>query len=168
MKYSFKQFNPLTGTIPESSPHSIDAGYLAERARHLLINRNRNEIELIIKEINLKYVYDLFLFYEQEYKPTYKRQQLWKEMKGGLCEVICGGVESLEKAVWQVRNRLRYLSNRIPNRCISRTVLLKGLECDHAIIIKPELFDAKNLYVALTRASSMLTIISNESSWCNY
>lgn len=116
----------------------------------------------------IKYVLDLLVFYEQEYQPTYKRRQLWKEMKSGLHEVICGGSPSLEEAVWVVRNRSRYMKGRIPKHCISRTVLIKGLECDHAIIVRPELFDAKNLYVALTRASSKVTIISNENSWCNY
>ena len=116
----------------------------------------------------LQYVHDLFLFFEKEYNPTYKRYQLWQEMKKGLYETTIGEHVSLEKAVWHVRNQLRFNENRIPKRCISRTVLLKGLECDHAIIIKPELFDAKNLYVALTRASSKLTIISNCQSWSNY
>ena len=116
----------------------------------------------------LQYIYDLFTFFEDEYNPTYKRHQLWQEMKKGLHEVTMGGYTSLEEAVWHVRSQLRFKENRIPNRCISRTVLLKGLECDHAIIIKPELFDAKNLYVALTRASSKLTIISNNQTWCNY
>jgi len=116
----------------------------------------------------LQYIYYLFKFFEDEYKPTYKRYQLWQEMKKGLQEVALGNYDSLEEAVWQVRNQSRFRENRIPKRCISRTVLLKGLECKHAIIVNPELFDAKNLYVALTRASSKLTIISNNQTWCNY
>ncbi len=117
---------------------------------------------------NMQHIYDLFKFFEEEDNPTYKRYQLWQEMKKGLHEITVGGHISLEEAVWNVRNQLRFKENRIPRHCISRTVLLKGLECDHAIIIKPELFDAKNLYVALTRASTKLTIISNNKTWSNY
>jgi len=137
-------------------------------------NLNEREVKLkkcfqkIEAEDNLKNVYDLFLFFERAYNPTYKRKQLWEEMKNGLHEVFLGGAETLEDAVWNARNQLRFKKNRIPKRCISRTVLLKGLECEHAVIIKPELFDKKNLYVALTRATSKITIISNAKSWSNY
>jgi len=138
-------------------------GNLSERQSAL-----KRYFQKICEQDILQNVYDLFLFFEKEYNPTYKRYQLWHEMKKGLHEVIIGSFDSLEEAVWYVRNQLRFRENRIPRRCISRTVLLKGLECDHAIIIKPELFDVKNLYVALTRASSKLTIISNNKTWCNY
>ena len=127
------------------------------RLKHLFLN--------IVNSNNLKCVYDLFIFFEEEYKPTYKRYQLWNEMKKGLQEVVLKGSTSLEEAAWKTRNQLRFTGNRIPQRCISRTVLLKGLECDHAIIIKPELFDAKNLYVAFTRASTKITIISDKNLW---
>jgi len=128
----------------------------------------RKHFKKICDTNELRYVCDLFKFFETEYATTYKRYQLWQEMKKGLQEVDMGHYDSLEEAVWQVRNQSRFRENRIPKRCISRTVLLKGLECNHAIIVNPELFDAKNLYVALTRASSKLTIVSNNQTWCNY
>lgn len=138
-------------------------GNLSERQSTL-----RRYFQKICEQDKLQNVYDLFLFFEEEYNPTYKRHQLWHEMKRGLHEVIIGSFDSLEEAVWHIRSQLRFKESRIPRRCISRTVLLKGLECDHAIIIKPELFNEKNLYVALTRASSKLTIMSNSDTWNNY
>lgn len=122
----------------------------------------------IMSNNNLKDVYDLFVFLEETYKPTYKRNQLWQEMKKGLQEIIVGAENSLKEAVWKIRNRLKFQENRVPKHCISRTVLLKGLECDLAIVIKPELFNKKNLYVALTRPSTKLTIISDFNTWSNY
>jgi hypothetical protein len=142
---------------------SYKRGNLSERQTKL-----REYFHSIQSFNKLEDVYKLFVFFDEAYDPTYKRKQLWYEMKKGLHEVITGSFDSLEEAVWHVRNQLRFKENRIPRRCISRTVLLKGLECDHAIIIKPELFDEKNLYVALTRASSKLTIISNSNTWNNY
>lgn len=150
---------------------SVDCKRIVNYKRGDLTERQstlKGYFQKICDSDKLEYVYDLFLFFEKEYNPIYKRYQLWKEMKKGLREVIIGGYTSLEEAVWHVRSQLRFKKNRIPKHCISRTVLLKGLECDHAIIIKPELFDTKNLYVALTRASSKLTIVSNNKTWCNY
>lgn len=138
-------------------------GNLSERQSAL-----KTHFQRICGHDKLQNVYDLLIFLEKEYNPTYKRYQLWHDMKKGLHEFIIGSYNSLEEAVWHVRNQLRFKKKRIPMRCISRTVLLKGLECDQAIIIKPELFNAKNLYVALTRASSKLTIISNAQTWSNY
>jgi DNA helicase-2/ATP-dependent DNA helicase PcrA len=139
-------------------------------------NKHLDDVEIKLKDHfhniknnnKLNYVYDLFSFFEIAFIPTYKRKQLWREMKEGLHEVVFGHIDSLEDAVWHIRNQFRFNKKRIPERCISRTVLLKGLECNHVIIIRPELFDMKNLYVALTRASSKVTIISKCKTWSNY
>jgi hypothetical protein len=49
-------------------------------------------------------------------------------------------------------------------RIIGTTLLLKGLEFDHAIILYPTSLTTKELYVALTRGSKSITIISAESA----
>ncbi len=139
-------------------------------------NSNLSEGEIALKQHfqnitdnnHLMHVYDLLLFFEEEFSPTFKRRQLWQEMKKGLYELVFGQEDTLEHAAWDIRNQYRFYRNRIPKRCISRTVLLKGLQCDHVIVVRPELFDKKNLYVALTRASSKVTIISNSRTWSNY
>jgi hypothetical protein len=43
---------------------------------------------------------------------------------------------------------------------VARTLLIKGLEFAHAIVIDADGLDARNLYVALTRGSSSLTVVS--------
>lgn len=139
-------------------------------------NSNLSESEIVLKDHfrniaesdHLKHVYDLLLFFEDRFSPTFKRRQLWQEMKNGLHGLVFGQADSLEDAVWRIRNQYRFYRSRIPKRCISRTVLVKGLECDHVIVVRPELFDVKNLYVALTRASSKVSIISNSGTWSNY
>ena len=115
----------------------------------------------IISESRLEPTLKLFEYLENEYTPTRQRYQLWREMKKGLEGVINGSYDSLECAVWKIRNISRFVGRRMPKYCISRTVLLKGLECDHGIIIDADSFDSKNLYVALTRASLSLTVLSN-------
>ena len=58
------------------------------------------------------------------------------------------------------RENTRRIGRKLSKRVIARTILIKGLEFDHAIIMDAHLFDRKNLYVALTRASKTVTIIS--------
>jgi DNA helicase-2/ATP-dependent DNA helicase PcrA len=39
---------------------------------------------------------------------------------------------------------------------------VKGLEFDNAVVLDADGFDAKNLYVALTRGAKTLTVVSME------
>jgi DNA helicase IV len=44
---------------------------------------------------------------------------------------------------------------------MGRTLLIKGLEFEHAILVAPEDLNTQNLYVAITRGTHSLTIITN-------
>lgn len=46
-------------------------------------------------------------------------------------------------------------------KLIGTTLLVKGLEYDHAVILDADVLDAKDLYVAMTRGSKSLTIIGS-------
>jgi hypothetical protein len=116
----------------------------------------------VISNESLVPVANLFQFLEKNGNPTIRRDQLWREMRKALAEVISGGVSTLVEATHLVRNRGALMGRRIPKRCISRTLLLKGLQCEHAIVIDADSLDTKNLYVAMTRASRMLHILSKE------
>jgi hypothetical protein len=43
---------------------------------------------------------------------------------------------------------------------VGTTLLVKGLEFDHAVVLDADALDAKNLYVALTRGARSLTVVS--------
>ena len=49
-------------------------------------------------------------------------------------------------------------------KLIGTTLLVKGLEYDHAVILDAESMGMKELYVAMTRGSKSLTIITNKGS----
>lgn len=117
--------------------------------------------ERIGRDDSLSSILDLYIFLENSYKPTIYRYQLWREMLSGLKDISQGNDISLKEAVWNVRNKQIKAGRIIPYRCVSRTVLLKGLECDNTIIIDADDFDTKNLYVAMTRPSNKLYILSN-------
>ena len=72
---------------------------------------------------------------------------------------------SLRDAAWKVRDRTRHTGRLVDHRTISRTLLVKGLEFDHAIVLDVNEFTRdsdplgyRNLYVALTRGSRTLTV----------
>lgn len=87
------------------------------------------------------------------------RDELFYEMLNALREFETGRHPSLEEAAILTRDRTRR-NGRFPGHyVISRTVLVKGLEFDHVIILDGNQLDQKNLYVALTRASRSLTVL---------
>lgn len=66
----------------------------------------------------------------------------------------------LLNAVLQARERNRHVGRPVSRRAVGSTLLLKGLEADVAVILYPEMMDARNLYVALTRGARRLLVCS--------
>ncbi|MBE2192630.1 MAG: AAA family ATPase [Anaerolinea sp.] len=90
------------------------------------------------------------------------RADLWYGMLNALKLYSMGEYPSLKDAAWHSRQREKFAGRREFPRIVSRTLLIKGLEYDHAIVLDADKFNVKNLYVALTRGSHSLTIISSE------
>lgn len=88
------------------------------------------------------------------------RRELLREMRKAIHVVMAGESCSLEEAVWIVRNRSRQLGRILPRCAVGTTLLVKGLEFHHAVVLDADAYDTKNLYVALTRGSKSLTIVS--------
>jgi len=90
-----------------------------------------------------------------------------KELYSELCKVAANYDpdldESLQSTAWRIRESARREGRRLPRLLISRTVLIKGLEFEHTLIPDANDFDsAKDLYVAVTRASRTLCVLSNK------
>ncbi len=89
------------------------------------------------------------------------RRELFREMQSVMRCHPEGSTEPLRRTAWRIRDRERHFDRPLDGRVVSRTLLIKGLKFDHAILVDAEEFDdAKNLYVALTRASKSLTVMS--------
>lgn len=69
--------------------------------------------------------------------------------------------EAAEKYQTQFRHRGRTLGR---TRLIGTTLLVKGLEFDHAIVLDAASLSRKELYVALTRGARSLTVVSSQST----
>ena len=92
------------------------------------------------------------------------RRELWREMARTLRVFGSDGHPTLPGAAWHVRDRGRHAGRRVEHRTVSRTLLVKGLEFDHAIVLDADAHDPANLYVALTRGSSSVTVLSKGDS----
>lgn len=88
------------------------------------------------------------------------RRELLHEMERALRTVLSGEPESLAEGAWIVRNRTRRKGRLLSRCCVGSTLLVKGLEFDHAIVLDADGYDTANLYVALTRGSKSLTVVS--------
>ena len=90
------------------------------------------------------------------------RRELLSEMKRAIREYAGGSFDDLPDAAWKVRNRTRILGRRLARFCMGTTLLVKGLEFDHAVILNADELDRENLYVAMTRGKKSLTVLSRE------
>ncbi|MBK1820496.1 UvrD-helicase domain-containing protein [Burkholderia orbicola] len=73
---------------------------------------------------------------------------------------IDGEATTLLAAANLYQRDLRHAGRPIShNKLIGTTLLVKGLEYDHAVILDADALDAKHLYVAMTRGSKSLTVI---------
>jgi len=90
------------------------------------------------------------------------RRELFTEMKRAAQEFATETPTSFEEAAYVARYRTRVNGRKPGNRIISRTLLIKGLEFDHAIVLNADkLQNRENLYVAITRGSQSLTVLSS-------
>ena len=89
------------------------------------------------------------------------RRELWDEMIRALDAYDRGGFGTLSEAAIAVRQRTRVLGRPVYHRSVSTPLLIKGLEFDHSIVLNADELTAKELYVALTRGSKSLTVLSS-------
>jgi hypothetical protein len=69
---------------------------------------------------------------------------------------------SVQQAVTRERNQLRTTGRRPGSRILARPLLVKGLEFDHAVVPEVASYNAHELYVALTRGSRSVTVITDD------
>ena len=74
---------------------------------------------------------------------------------------IARGTPLLQAAIAE-REAQRTKGRALPRIGIGSTLLLKGLESEHAVVLNADAMPAQHLYVALSRASKSLTVMSRE------
>ncbi len=95
-------------------------------------------------------------------RPVFASREIWKDMRRTLQE-HGASMRNLRETAWAIRDKGRRVGRRVPKRCLGTVLLVKGLEFDHAVVLNAaELDNAESLYVALTRGSSSLTVLSEQ------
>jgi len=97
-------------------------------------------------------------------KHFYRRRELWRDMKRALQGHDPGSGKSLRETAWAVRDHARRNGRRVvTKRTVATPLLIKGLEFNHALLLDAaQMKTPEELYVALTRGATSLTVLSNE------
>ena len=93
------------------------------------------------------------------------RADLFNRMTGVLKKHLLHPDLTLRDAAERYHSEFRYRGRPVGRRrLIGTTLLVKGLEFDHAIVLDATSLSRKELYVALTRGARSLTIISTTAT----
>jgi hypothetical protein len=90
---------------------------------------------------------------------VYRRELLWAAIDS-LRDASKAGYVDLLGALRRRRNLTSHVGRRLARCTAGSTLLVKGMEFDHAMVVDTGNFSVNDLYVALTRGSKSLTILS--------
>ena len=91
------------------------------------------------------------------------RSELWRAIKRSIAVQRDEELGTTQAAAVIVRDRTRENGRAAQQRTVSRTLLVKGLEYDHAMILNAGLLDnAQDFYVAATRGRRTLNVLSEK------
>ena len=89
------------------------------------------------------------------------RPELWNGVKRSITVQRDESLSTTREAAVAVTDRTREGGRPARLRCVSRTLLVKGLEYDHAVILNADALNAKEFYVAATRGRQTLAVFSD-------
>ena len=95
---------------------------------------------------------------------TYRPRVLRAALKALNLAISEPSINLLEAAT-RIREENRAVGRQLPNNAIGSTLLLKGLESDHVVVLNAGELDAKNLYVAMTRGAKSVTLCSTANTF---
>jgi hypothetical protein len=92
------------------------------------------------------------------------RRDLLNRFLNVLATHIDDGTSTLLESAQDYQREFRHSGRPIRHaKLIGTTLLVKGLEYDHAVVLNADALDMKQLYVAMTRGSKTLTIITKQN-----
>lgn len=88
------------------------------------------------------------------------RESAFRTMFDALSAAAARPDKDLHEIAAAIREQRRHAGRRIPYKAVGSTLLLKGLEADHVLILDAGQMDSRHLYVALSRGAKSVTIFS--------
>jgi superfamily I DNA/RNA helicase len=159
LEFAASVMTGVNKTAFERRAHKLSGGWLAKKPR---TDAESAALEVLASD-NVRAVLSLLEGLRRQIAKPPHRRELLSATCNTLRLVITGEQEDLESAVWHVQNRVRHDGRRLAKRSVGSTLLVKGLQFDHAVIVAPSKLNKNDLYVALTRASRTITIVSTET-----
>jgi hypothetical protein len=158
-------FAAMCMTKVSSELRSVREQFSKEKKPQIKPNRKHLDIILALLEVvsrdDMSPVLESLQLISQINGTVLYRRELWYEMIRAIKAYQADGFDSLRDAAWATRDQARRFGRRTGDyRVVSRTLLVKGLEFDHVVVLDADQLDLKNLYVAMTRGSKSLTVLS--------
>lgn len=126
------------------------------------VERLKSAITMYEQTPQLATLLPIFEFVYEQTRNKCHYKEFYYEIKNAIRNAIDDNITVYE-ALGQLKNRLRHIGRKIEGRCIGTTLLTKGLEFDTVILYDADKFeDAKNFYVAISRARKKLVLITSE------
>ncbi|QHC60993.1 UvrD-helicase domain-containing protein [Rathayibacter sp. VKM Ac-2760] len=151
--FSLKDRTSLSAGRPISSPEESEISLAVQATNGLLRDSTPAAVRLALVVIGRLPTFRLY------------RREAWF----GVLEALrlCEATDDLSAldAVISVRTRMSRIGRRPESRIVGRPLLIKGLEFEHAVLENPAGYNAHELYVVLSRASTSLTIVTDTSSF---
>lgn len=120
-----------------------------------------NKVNSFIGTPSTKTLLSIIEFYSDKINLLPKRENLFYSIVKVMKDSIINNKSIYDEMV-SYKNRVRRSGRAIQGKCIATTLLTKGLEFDHVVILGADKFkDCKNFYVAISRACKSLTIFTN-------
>lgn len=142
---------------------------ITRRMPTIILGRNRTpatSVELAVKSViesNTKQaISNLLNVLEHSPDTRVFRRGAFSALKNSVLLSISDPSKTVKQAAEVIREQRRHQGDqRISLRAIGSTLLLKGLESDHALILDAGAMTPQNLYVALSRGAKSVTVFSS-------
>ena len=151
-----------------SMASGLGASTWMPRIKSILAGTNRNlpnptEIALLtfVHSKSAKDLLSLMHSIEGDDNIRIYRRAAFKALHSAINSVSCSLSLTYEEAMKLSRENLRQRGDsRVPNLAIGSTLLLKGLEAEHCLVIDTSGMNSQNIYVAFSRGAKTLTVAS--------
>lgn len=149
---------------------NVDAAVTKRRIDTILNGRNEKPVTEceqalcdVVNSNSRSSILSALLQLEKKEGARVYRKAAFKALKDTVSMSIGSTQKSMFESASIIRERLRQVGdNRIPKRAIGSTLLLKGLEADHCLILNAQNrgMNARHLYVALSRGAKSVSVFS--------
>lgn len=147
---------------------NVEVNLTLRRVNSIMAGRNRaaaslleNALIMLAREPSRQNIRSAIRHLEEKEGTRVFRSGACQVLKDALSLSVSSPDMSIHEAASVVREQRRYQGDRrITQRSIGSTLLLKGLECDHALILDAGSMNASNLYVALSRGAKSVVLFS--------